>query len=283
MPDSRYRIRAMTRAELDVAVEWAALEGWNPGLRDADCFFAADPGGFLVGLLDGEPVATISAVKYGDAFGFIGFYIVKPALRGRGYGLALWNAAMAALHGRNVGLDGVVDQQENYRRSGFVLAYRNIRFEGRGGAAPVADAAIVPLASRPFAEVERYDRAFFPDARTSFLRCWIGQRGSEAVGILDDGVLAGLGVMRPCRSGFKIGPLYAGSPQLAERLFDYLRAAAPQDAAVFLDVPEVNVAAVDLAHRHGMRAAFETARMYTGAVPEVPLDCLFGVTTFELG
>jgi len=37
------------------------------------------------------------------------------------------------LEGRNIGLDGVVSQQDNYKKSGFKLAYRNIRHEGRGG------------------------------------------------------------------------------------------------------------------------------------------------------
>ncbi|HLA33082.1 MAG TPA: GNAT family N-acetyltransferase, partial [Pseudomonas sp.] len=31
----------MTRAEVDLAIDWAAAEGWNPGLHDADCFYAA--------------------------------------------------------------------------------------------------------------------------------------------------------------------------------------------------------------------------------------------------
>ena len=57
MPDDNFQIRPMSRAELDIAVEWAADEGWNPGLHDADSFFAADSGGFLMGLLNGEPVA----------------------------------------------------------------------------------------------------------------------------------------------------------------------------------------------------------------------------------
>jgi ribosomal protein S18 acetylase RimI-like enzyme len=127
----------MQRAEIDLAVEWAAREGWNPGLQDADAFHAADPEGFLLGALAGEPAAVISAVRYGEGFGFIGFYIVRPDLRGRGYGLTLWNAAMARLAGRNVGLDGVVAQQPNYRKSGFRLAYRNIRHEGEIGRAHV--------------------------------------------------------------------------------------------------------------------------------------------------
>ena len=76
-------VRPMTRAELDLGLDWAAAEGWNPGLHDADSFHAADPGGFLVGLVDDTPVGMISAVRYGARFGFIGFYIVRPAWRGR--------------------------------------------------------------------------------------------------------------------------------------------------------------------------------------------------------
>jgi hypothetical protein len=32
-----------------------------------------------------------------------------------------------------------------------------------------------------------------------------------------------------------------------------------------------------------MTVVFETARMYTGEAPRLPLDGIFGVTTFELG
>ena len=92
--DANFRIRALSRDEMSLPIEWAALEGWNPGLHDAACFYAADPGGFLVGELDGEPVGCISAVKYGSEFGFIGLYIVRPEFRGRGFGIQLWRAAM---------------------------------------------------------------------------------------------------------------------------------------------------------------------------------------------
>ncbi|WP_242482612.1 GNAT family N-acetyltransferase [Thiocystis violacea] len=41
-------IRAMTRPELDTLIEWAAAEGWNPGLNDAQIFWDTDPEGFIV-------------------------------------------------------------------------------------------------------------------------------------------------------------------------------------------------------------------------------------------
>jgi hypothetical protein len=33
-----YRIGRMTLSDVEVAIDWAAREGWNPGLNDAQCF-----------------------------------------------------------------------------------------------------------------------------------------------------------------------------------------------------------------------------------------------------
>ncbi len=283
MQGNTYTIRTMRREEMDIAVEWAAREGWNPGLHDADSFYAADPNGFLIGLLDDEPVAAISVVKYGSSFGFLGFYIVEPAHRGKGYGIQIWNAGLESLRGCNVGLDGVLAQQGNYRKSGFRFAYRNVRYEGRGMGETSRPAGIVELSRVPFGSLEVYDRPFFPADRTQFLKSWIGQSGSRALGILRDGALAGYGVIRPCRLGCKIGPLFADHPDLAETLFTALASEAEPAAPVYLDVPQVNPAAVHLAERQRMKIVFETARMYTGEPPRISLDRLFGVTTFELG
>jgi len=280
----RYRIRTMSRREVDTAVEWAAAEGWNPGWGDGACFHAADPGGFLVGLLDDEPVATISVVKYGSAFGFLGLYIVKPAQRGRGYGFRVWNAGLAHLGGRTIGLDGVVAQQANYRRSGFVLAYRNVRYQGSIAVPPApVDARIVALSSVAFDALVNYDREIFGADRTAFLKCWIAQPACTAIGLLRDAVVRGYAVARPARVGFKIGPLFADDPSVAQALFDALCASVPAGASLYLDVPEPNGAAVELARRAGMTVVFETARMYAGRAPDVPVERVFGVTTFELG
>lgn len=279
------QIRPMSRAELDLGIEWAAQEGWNPGLHDADTFHAADPAGFLLGTLaDGEPVGMVSAVRYGTGFGFLGFYIVRPAFRGQGHGLALWHAAMQRLQGRVVGLDGVVAQQANYRRSGFALAWNNVRCEGvvRGNATAPGP-SVVPLSSPPLQAVLDYDAAFFPDDRRTFTRHWVAQRGSTALAVRRDGRLAGYGVIRPCRSGHRIGPLFADDAQAAEDLLHALVAPLPAGAGVQIDIPALNAPAVALVRAQGLAPVFETARMYAGAVPALPLDRLFGVTSFELG
>jgi ribosomal protein S18 acetylase RimI-like enzyme len=271
-------IRALSRPELALALDWAAAEGWNPGLADADCFLEADEGGFLGLFLAERMVASISVVAYDSTFAFLGLYIVASEFRGRGLGFKLWQAGIARLGERRIGLDGVVAQQDNYARSGFRLAWRNQRYEGHGGGSEPA--GLVPLATVPFAALAAYDRALFPAPRERFLAGWTSRHQGRA--IVEAGELRGYGVIRPCRLGWKIGPLFADEPRYAEALFAGLAAQAPA-APIFLDVPQPNAAAVGLAERHGMTPCFETARMYTGIRPELPLARIFGITTLELG
>lgn len=284
MSERTYTVRTMTRDEIGIVLDWAAAEGWNPGLNDAVCYYAADPNGFFIGLLDDEPIAAISAVRYDDTFGFIGFYIVKPEYRGHlRYGPEIGRAGMVYLAGCNIGLDGVVAQQEHYKTFGFKFAYRNIRFEGIGGGEDPDDPDVVALAALPFEMVEAYDAPFFPVPRPDFTRAWIAQPDAYALGIVDDDGLTGYGVIRPCRSGWKIGPLFADDVDKAETLFLTLKSKIPEGDAIFLDTPEVNPAAVALAKKYGMTPMFETARMYTGAFPDLPLERTFGVASFEIG
>ena len=164
---SELRIRGMRPEEIAIALDWAAAEGWNPGLADAACFDTVDRDGFLIGELDGAAAATISCLNYDDRFAFLGFYIVRGDLRGRGYGLRIWNAAIAHAGARTIGLDGVVAQQDNYRKSGFRLAYANIRYGGRIGPLSAPPAAIVPLAEVPFAARRTMRASFRRRARPS--------------------------------------------------------------------------------------------------------------------
>lgn len=283
MKKKEFRIRTMNSGEINLAVKWAADEGWNPGLNDAECYLAADPNGFLVGLLDDEPIASISVINYNNSFGFIGFYIVKPEYRGKGYGIKIWNEGLKYLKGLNIGLDGVLDQQENYMKSGFNFAYSNIRYEGFGGGVSIDNVEFVKLSNLDFNKIQLYEKDFFPSERNEFLRSWINQPNSDSLGILEEDKLVGYGVIRECLEGYKIGPLYADNSILAEILFKELKSKTTNEDKIFLDVPETNLEAVKMAEKNKMKSVFETARMYTGEEPDLPLERIFGVTSFEIG
>ncbi len=275
------RIRAMNLEDLEMVLGWAAAEGWNPGLADAAAFFAADPGGYFLAELEGRPVGAISAVVYDQRFAFAGLYMVRSELRGQGLGRLLAQHAAPRLGGRVIGLDGVAAQQENYRRMGFVMAFNSLRLEGLGGGADPG--GLTELDAIPFAQVEAYDRACFPAPRPEFLRRWLAYPGGTALGVLRGGELAGYGVLRPCQTGGKIGPLFADDAATAERLYQGLCAQAPVGSPVFLDAPQNNPQAVELARRHGLRPVFECARMYMNGSPAWEASRVYGITTFELG
>lgn len=282
-------VRTLRRDEIALTIELAAREGWNPGLHDAACFAEADPDGFLAAEVDGRLAGCLAAVRYAGGFGFIGLYIVVPEWRGHGIGWQMWQHGMQRLDGHLVGLDGVPAQQANYRKSGFHLAWQNMRYAGTaasGAAASVpapAGMTIVPLAQVSFATVCADDRRVFPAAREGFLRTWCAVPEATALACLSGTRLAGWGVIRRCREGHKIAPLVAESPAVADALFGALCARVPAGDAVYLDVPLPNAQAVALASRHGLRGVFETARMYTGEPPPCELDRVYGITSFELG
>lgn len=280
---SNYKIRTATKEDIAFAVSLAKAEGWNPGLRDEEAFYNADPNGFLVGTLNGELIACISAVSYKNSFGFIGFYIVVPKHRGKGYGLKIWNAAVEKLSGLLVGLDGVVDQQDNYKKSGFQFAYKNRRFHGVSRKLEKRSDSLRQYTSKDWNNVIAFDREYFPADRSRFLSKWLTLEGHQTLLYKHEDKLLGYGTIRPCDEGYKIGPLFANTPDTAEAILTHLIDLIPEGQAYYLDVPDPNKDAMQLAEKFTMQEVFETARMYQGKAPSLSVDRTYGVTTFELG
>lgn len=275
--------RTMTKEEVGTAVAWAAREGWNPGQRDAECFWPLDPEGFFCAEADGKIVGTASVVNYNDHFSFGGFYIVDSTYREQGIGKQLCRHAMRHAGSRVVGIDGVVAMVEKYQeRMGFFMHYNNARYEGTGGGS--MPPGLVPVRDVDFQSLVDYDTAHFPARRERFLEHWISQPGHSGLARLNgDGEIIGYGVRRPCQTGYKIGPLFARDRATAEQILDGLRASIPGEQ-FYLDIPVPNESAVALVKDRGMNPVFFTARLYSTKDPvPLPLDEIFGVTTFELG
>lgn len=278
-----FEIGTASTADVMLMAEWAATENWNPGLTDALAFVVADPRGFLIGRMDGVPVTSISVVQYGEAFGFLGMYIARPDVRGRGLGYRTWQAGMARLAGRTVALDGVVAQQDNYRRSGFHLAWTNVRFEGPALEVDAPPGVrIVDARDIPFDQLATYDRRFFGAPRDAFLAAWISMPARSARVAVRDGDIVGFGVLRDAYTTSRVGPLFAEDGSIALSLVSSL-ARGRAAATVAVDVPGVNQRAIAWAETAGWTPSFETARMYTRQPPEIDTGGLFGITSLELG
>lgn len=277
--------RPLIRSELDTVLEWAADEGWNPGRADADAFWAADPNGFVGIELGGELIGSGAIISYNGEVGFMGLFIVKPEWRGRGIGGEFWMYRRDLLRSRlrdgaSIAMDGVFEMQPFYARGGFAFQHRNLRMQGIGNAG--CGTGVRELAEFDFAEVVAFDRRFFGASRPAFLEKWIQPLGGLGVGMAGERGLTGLGVVRPCRAGFKIGPLFADSPGTADSIYRALSDHAA-GKSLFLDVPECSPEAVALAERFAMTEVFGCARMVHGPTPDGVRAGVYGVTTFELG
>lgn len=307
----------MTEDDLVKTMEWARTEKWDPGDADALSFPTTDEEGFFMGHLEGEPIVAVSAVRYGEKHGFIGLYICKPQYRGRGHGLAVFQRGMEHLEGRVVGLDAVAAQRSNYEKQGFVLAFQTIRFEGTlaavvddhfpeastssataaaaaaapppgdggGGGGDGSHVSIQKVEGRRLVDlVVEFDNEHIMTPRERFARAWLATPGHiSRVAINGDGTVAGYGVLRPSHGSAKVGPLFAHSVEVAEKLLRAMAAGAPPLTKILLDVPEPNVDAVALAERMGLSRLWETGRMYRGPAPSLPLEHIFGFTSLELG
>lgn len=274
-------IRNLTLPEVRQLLNWAEAEGWNPGIDDAEPFFATDPNGFFGCFIGDRMASAISAVRYGHDFGFIGLYISDPDFRGKGLGRRIWDHGMRYLEGRVVGLDGVPQQQENYARMGFKPRYNTIRWSGSLAENAPTSAGIIALDPLALTQIARLDKRAFPAGRASFLQSWINPP-RHALGITEHGILNGYGVLRACHEGFKVGPLFAETTDQAIELFAALCQLAAGET-VHIDVPETQ----DHFSRHleslGFTQSFTTSRMYRGVPPRLEERLSFGVTTLELG
>lgn len=278
---SQLTIRTMLPEELSIAVNWAAKEGWNPGINDAALFYLADPNGFFVGEVGGEIVAVGSAVRYDSHYAFCGLYIVAPAHRGKGYGLALTKHRLAYCEERNVGIDGVLENVDIYKRIGYVPYYQNKRFQ-KNAQASTKSSAITEVREEHIPAILNYDLQCFGAPREAFLSAWLMQEYGRAVCVLENGQVTGYGVRRKCQQGYKVGPLFADTPGIASTIFRALQHDISGEA-IILDVPENNGNAVKLAEAENMEVVFATSRMYQKGMPNVDSDKIFGITTFELG
>ncbi len=292
-----FTIRPMAEPDLPLVTEWARLEGFCPGIGDTGIYHHTEARGLWVGCLDGEPVGCISGVRYDASYGFIGLFLVRPAYRGRGYGLALWRHALAQLEPvACIGLEAAPDRLTDYGGWGFEPAYDTLRWRlpaasrPRCSAAPLPPGhALIPGDAAAPAMVLAYDARHEATPRPLFLGEWLRQPGGDVEVVRDElGCCRGFGRIRPCLLpegagglGWRLGPLLADGPPLAGALLD--RLCSERVGPVLIDAPEANPRARRLLEERGFAVSGRTTRMYRGVPPAIPLQDVYGLACLELG
>lgn len=265
------------------AINQAKQEGWNPGLDDHQTFSYADPNGFFIAKLDGKPIGCAAGICYGNDYAFFGLYVIEKAYRGLGYGMQLTKRRLDYVGDRCTGLDGVLENEQVYAKIGFRTAFISHRYAIKPIDAKVdQNPAVKNIKTLDFKRIEQYDRLCFPAGRHHFLHAWLSAPHQQGFWLHDDNLhVTGYAVMRQCIEGYKIGPLFANDLESAKTLLCHCLQQA--DATVFIDIPEINKTACALAKSHQAEAVFACARMYRQGVPDIDMQRVFAITTFELG
>ena len=298
-----YKIRFIeTEKEFEsVIINSMAKEGWRPGLKDAECFLACDPSGALVGELNGKPVCCIKITKYGDSLAFSGCFMVDKEYRGKGYGRKIKNAAEEYVKPSPVRSFGTISASDQHsvkmlQRWGFRSLFYGATFVFH----PTTAITRFPKTSGRFVQIKSigevnlealftYDTTVFGFERHAFLSKWLRVPGSfTRVAINSEGSIVGYTVARPTfvkDEGYKIGPLFADSEPIAEKLlkavFEELLQQGEPVPVVCIDVPTEK--ASELCQRLQGKRVFDIVYMVRNDLPGACFDKWFGYTTTQLG
>jgi len=281
-------IDQMKAREVAILDEWAAAEGWNPGLGDLDVAWGLQPDAFIALRNGDELVGAGTIFDHGGSYGFMGLFIVIPALRGHGLGEQLWTVRRDLLRERlgpdgSIGMDGVLALEAFYARGGFIEADKDIRMEGYLPSLRRHETTEVSVLTLDDLEaMVGVEAGTFPVDRTAFLRAWIDRPGVLMAGVSSNGHLSSFVVARPCRQGFKIGPFVASSQLEARSLVAWLGDELDGERVQW-DIPSMNDDAMGLAQDLTLSPSFACARMYLGQAPPTDVGRLYGVTSFEFG
>lgn len=300
---------------------WAVSEGWNPGVKDdiIQVFYNLDPEGFYVGTIAEEEnpekqkvVAIVSNLRYGKDSSFVGYYIVAPEYRGKGFGLALFQHALSQVKDRPcVGLDAVEQQVSNYQKSGFtVTAWRNERRTGSteglieklASYGNLEGKTILNASDVPIEQLHEMEEKYNGWSRPGFVSEWIkfhtdnAQHGRFSVAVMEKGKVLGYGCARPGVETTLVGPLFAESPDVAKAIL-YKLAKLTIDApanpdngfppsvknTIDLDVAGANSQALAMYDELDMPNEFSTWRMWKGRKPEVDTNGIYALASVAIG
>ncbi|XP_074628539.1 holothin acyltransferase-like [Acropora palmata] len=297
-----FRIRKLV-AESDVesiVIKAMAEENWRPGLKDAECFLACSPSGIFVGELNEKPIGCIATAKYSDDFGYVGSYIVWKEFRGKGYGFAMYTAALDRVKVKTTAGCALLEREKMYHKIGGLSHFYGGRYDfhiptSMGCLSETSTDESISVNVKCFNKVHQealfaYDSLVFGFQRHAFIKKWLYVSGSHSlVAIDDEGAVVGYVTARPTyvkEDGYKIGPLFADSSSIAEKLLKALfeiflqQEEGPPTICMDSFTEEAQVLARKLQGRKLVEMVYMTT---SGTLPSEYFDKWFGHTSLEMG
>ena len=279
---SNFRIETASLDDMKWITGLYIEQGWNAGLKDYLGFHIADPLGYFIGLLNGKPLGCVSAVKF-NTLGELGYLIVKKEYRGLGYGSKLYHHALNHLKGYNVRIDALLQSATNHERHNFKSYYQCCSLTGVVEKVQVSCQNIHPTNQIPFNKLVEYDSRYYGDERKHFLASWLGIATTTSLVYIDkNDEIQGLGVIRKSLRGYRFGPFYAESLDIAQALFfsllQSLEDLVDNKCRIGIDPPCSNENAMKLAQMLKLELTYRYTAMYNKEAPMVNLSNVYCIT-----
>jgi GNAT superfamily N-acetyltransferase len=256
-------IRQMKTRDLRLGLRLSRQAGWNQTLSDWRRFFALGPEGCFVAELRGRFVGTTMTFISGRV-AWIAMVLVEKAARRKGIATALLKHALEYLDAhkvRTVRLDATREGRPVYERLGFVPEYEVVRFEGRPKSAPAVK-TVRNATPRMLNGVIKFDRRMTGENREKMLRALFSEFPENTRVVTRLRKLRGFVTMRSGRNAVQIGPCTATAKAGPALLSDALNRCA--EKVVLIDIPAVNVRAVQTVESRGLEVQRRFLRMYRG-------------------
>jgi GNAT superfamily N-acetyltransferase len=149
--DHPYNIRRARESEVQLYIDWGNSSGWNMNPFITQNFHKEYPDGWFLGEIsestddrrkvdsdiNRKVIALLYCTKYPSKIGFIGYFMVSPEYRGKGYGHRLFQFVLDnfLFNSENpcsaAGLFSASSAESYYRKFGFETKETTLRFRGK--------------------------------------------------------------------------------------------------------------------------------------------------------
>jgi GNAT superfamily N-acetyltransferase len=219
MTAEQISLEAMGTKHLDGAVLLSREAGWPHRREDWELVLSVSEG--IVALHDGRVVATTIMTPFGSDAAAINMVIVDAAMRGRGLGRRLMDAALERAGTRNCRLVATKEGLPLYEKLGFVAVGEIVQHQGK--ALKVATPATVSWArDDDYEKICSLDRIACGLDRSKLMS--ILRQAAQFAVIRERGEVAAFAGVRAFGRGLVIGPVVASSSQQAKDLIQFMLA-----------------------------------------------------------
>lgn len=181
-----------------------------------------------------KPEGCVIALSYPNSTGWVAFFIMNAGFRGRGLGRTLWEEMEAVFRANAttvIGLDGVQEQVETYKRRGFedcaripLMVRESLKGKALDGGGVQLDLTetvnMQDLRDVDPGELARLDYEHTGLDRSTYWSsdALLSREGAFGLAIVSEARVTGFVYVRRCEHGRRVGPLYAETYAQAKQL-----------------------------------------------------------------